>query len=181
MVLQSAHHALCILTVITLATAGNNMWWLVARGGFTQNPTQCLFLTFFYRICVALVRIRQMFREQCYTLLRELQSTLHTIVLAFTELFAFLHILCRTWSNWERVKCSGMQRRVRPRSIRGWMAAWVGQSLPVVGTKCHHAPSNMKYHTPYLITKCHHTPSNLKYPHNIADHRSPWNRATTGA
>ena len=36
-----------------------------------------------------------------------------------------------------------MQHRVRPRSIRGWMAAWVGQSL-LVGTKCHHAPSNLK-------------------------------------
>ena len=43
--------------------------------------------------------------------------------------------------------CSGMDWTVgrvhRPRSIRAWMAAWVGQSL-LAGTKCHHAPSNLK-------------------------------------
>ena len=78
---------------------------------------------------------------------------------------------CRILSNWERVKCSGMQRRVRPRSIRGWMAAWVGQTLPV-GTKCHHAPSNLKYPTipdhqvaPY--------PVKPKIPHTIPDHQTP--------
>ena len=61
----------------------------------TQNATQWLLLTF-YRICFALIRTRQMFREQCCSLMRELQRTLlHTIVLAFTELFTFLHILCR--------------------------------------------------------------------------------------
>ena len=76
----------------------------------------------------------------------------------------------------------------RPRSIRGWMAPWVGQTL-VVGTKCHHAPLNLTVPdqtVPDQIvpnhvctipdqlwsSKCHQNPSNLKYP-TIPDQTVP--------
>ena len=71
----------------------------------------------------------------------------------------------------------------RPRSIRGWMAPWVGQTL-VVGTKCHHAPLNLTVPDQIVpnhvctipdqlwSSKCHQNPSNLKYP-TIPDQTVP--------
>ena len=67
----------------------------------------------------------------------------------------------QTGKEWNVVECS--VECVLDPSEAEWLPELCRPCHPV-GTKCHHAPSNLKYPTPYLITKCHHTPSNRKYP-----------------